>query len=491
MKTVNKLILKSFVGPILMAFFIVVFVLLMNFMWRYIDELVGKGLSLAVIAELMMYASITTIPMGLPLATLFASIMAMGDMGENNELLALKSSGISLLNILKPLTVLVLFIAVSSFFIANDLVPYSFKKMHAIIYDIRHQKQSLEFEDGIFFNGIEEMSIRVGSQNKRTKLLNDILIYDTRSSGGKMTTTVADSGYIKLSDDKKFLLVTLYHGETYEESRGREWYDNNALRHHIFERQEAVMPLEGFDFERSDASMFSNSMTKNINELGKDIDSVQVIVDQSINTINNQVIRDQLFVYNQNLLIDSLPQKKDTYDLNDSIIAMNEERRYEVLNSAIQSARNSMSMMNYDESSLKDNINKLYKDQNEWYKKFALPFSIVIFFLIGAPLGAIIRKGGLGMPVVISVAFFVIYYVISITGEKMSREGTIDAFIGTWISSFILLPVAIFLTYKATNDSPILNADWYIKIYNKVKHIIIKGYSLTKKRNTSSMNSSN
>lgn len=491
MKTVNKLILKSFVGPILMAFFIVVFVLLMNFMWRYIDELVGKGLSLAVIAELMMYASITTIPMGLPLATLFASIMAMGDMGENNELLALKSSGISLLNILKPLTVLVLFIAVSSFFIANDLVPYSFKKMHAIIYDIRHQKQSLEFEDGIFFNGIEEMSIRVGSQNKRTKLLNDILIYDTRSSGGKMTTTVADSGYIKLSDDKKFLLVTLYHGETYEESRGREWYDNNALRHHIFERQEAVMPLEGFDFERSDASMFSNSMTKNITELGKDIDSVQVIVDQSINTINNQVIRDQLFVYNQNLLIDSLPQKKDTYDLNDSIIAMNEERRYEVLNSAIQSARNSMSMMNYDESSLKDNINKLYKDQNEWYKKFALPFSIVIFFLIGAPLGAIIRKGGLGMPVVISVAFFVIYYVISITGEKMSREGTIDAFIGTWISSFILLPVAIFLTYKATNDSPILNADWYIKIYNKVKHIIIKGYSLTKKRNTSSMNSSN
>lgn len=491
MKTVNKLILKSFVGPILMAFFIVVFVLLMNFMWRYIDELVGKGLSLAVIAELMMYASITTIPMGLPLATLFASIMAMGDMGENNELLALKSSGISLLNILKPLTVLVLFIAVSSFFIANDLVPYSFKKMHAIIYDIRHQKQSLEFEDGIFFNGIEEMSIRVGSQNKRTKLLNDILIYDTRSSGGKMTTTVADSGYIKLSDDKKFLLVTLYHGETYEESRGREWYDNNALRHHIFERQEAVMPLEGFDFERSDASMFSNSMTKNITELGKDIDSVQVIVDQSINTINNQVIRDQLFVYNQNLLIDSLPQKKDTYDLNDSIIAMNEERRYEVLNSAIQSARNSMSMMNYDESSLKDNINKLYKDQNEWYKKFALPFSIVIFFLIGAPLGAIIRKGGLGMPVVISVAFFVIYYVISITGEKMSREGTIDAFIGTWISSFILLPVAIFLTYKATNDSPILNADWYIKIYNKAKHIIIKGYSLTKKRNTSSMNSSN
>lgn len=482
MKTVNKLILKSFVGPILMAFFIVVFVLLMNFMWRYIDELVGKGLSLAVIGELMMYASITTIPMGLPLATLFASIMAMGDMGENNELLALKSSGISLLNILKPLTVLVLFIAVSSFFIANNLVPYSFKKMHAIIYDIRQQKHSLDFEDGIFFNGIEEMSIRVASQNKKTKLLTDILIYDTRSSGGKMTTTVADSGYIKLSDDKKFLLVTLYNGETYEETRGREWYENNALRHHIFERQEAVMPLEGFDFERSDASMFSNSMTKNINELDKDIDSVKVIVDQSIYTINNQVIRDQLFVYNQNLLVDSLPQRSTTYDLNDSLSMMSEERRYEVLNSAIQSARNSMSMMNYDESSLKDNINKLYKDQNEWYKKFALPFSIIIFFLIGAPLGAIIRKGGLGMPVVISVAFFVIYYVISITGEKMSREGTVDAFIGTWISSFILLPVAIFLTYKATNDSPIMNPDWYIKQYNKIKHTIIKGYSLIKKR---------
>ena len=240
-----------------LTFFIVMFVLIMQFMWRYIDELVGKGLDMSVIGELMFWAAMTLIPMGLPLATLLAAIMTLGNLGENYELLALKSAGISLPRILRPLIIVVGAISISSFFVANNLVPYATKKIYALLYDIRQQKQSIEFKDGIFFNGIDNMSIRVGEQNPETKLLTDILIYDTRNPEGNMTTTVADSGYITLSDDKKYLLVTLYNGETYEESRNYDWYNNSTLRHHIFDVQNGVIPLAGFDFERSDMPSYS------------------------------------------------------------------------------------------------------------------------------------------------------------------------------------------------------------------------------------------
>ena len=215
MKTIHKLVLKSYLGPMFLTFFIVMFVLMMNFVWRYIDELVGKGLSAGIIIELMSYAMANMIPMGLPLSMLLAAIMTMGNLGENYELLAMKSAGMSLPRILKPLIVVVSIIAVGSFFIVNNLVPYANRKMFSTLYDIRQQKQSLEFQDGLFFNGIENMSIRVARQEPESHLLRDVLIYDNRSTNGNMTTTVADSGYIRLSDDKRFLLVTLFHGETY------------------------------------------------------------------------------------------------------------------------------------------------------------------------------------------------------------------------------------------------------------------------------------
>ena len=220
-----------------LSFFIVMFILMMNFVWRYIDELVGKGLSFDVIVELLFYATANMMPLGIPLATLFAAIMTMGNLGEHNELLAMKSAGMSLPNILKPLIGVVLVVAVSSFFVVNNLVPYSNKKMMAILYDIKQQKETMEFKDGIFFNGIENMNIRVGHQDPDTGLLNDILIYDTRDRNGNMTTTVADSGYIYMSDDKKFLMIKLYNGQTYETTRNYKWNTENAIRHQIFKVQ--------------------------------------------------------------------------------------------------------------------------------------------------------------------------------------------------------------------------------------------------------------
>ena len=261
MKTIHKLVLKAYLGPMVLTFFIVMFVLMMNIVWRYIDELVGKGLSAGIIIELMTYFMANMIPMGLPLSMLLAAIMTMGNLGENYELLAMKSAGMSLVKITKPLIILVSIVSVGSFFIGNDLVPSANKKLYSTLYDIRQQKQALEFQDGLFFNGIDNMSIRVSHQDPDTHLLHNVLIYDNRAANNNMNTILADSGYIRLSDDKRFLLVTLFHGETYEQTRNSQWFTKSALRHHIFDLQKQVIPMEGFATNRCSKSRSSCATT--------------------------------------------------------------------------------------------------------------------------------------------------------------------------------------------------------------------------------------
>jgi lipopolysaccharide export system permease protein len=456
-----------------LTFFIVMFVLLMQIMWRYIDELVGKGLTFDVIAELMFYFVITLIPVGLPLATLLASIMTMGDLGENNELLALKSTGVSLPRIMRPLAILVLCISVGSFFVANNLVPLAYRKTAALLYDIRQQRHSIEFQDGIFFNGIDNMSIRVGHQDPETKRLTNLLIYDTRNRTGKMTTTTAESGFIGLSDDKEFLKVTLFDGETYEEDRGREWYDRSSLQHYLFDRQDMTIPLEGFNMARTDESMFSSAKTHNIKELAHDIDSLKHLVDNAVGRLNSEFLANSVFIHNKELAFDTLPKThRRILPLSDSIAYLSENQMAQVVSNAVSLGNHAKSYLNYDEEIIKQNINQYYRLNTEWHKMLSLPVSIMIFFLIGAPLGAIIRKGGLGMPIVISVSFFVIYYIISITGEKMANEGVWNTWRGAWLSTMILTPIAFFLTYKATNDSALFNAEAYLNIFKKGRNII-------------------
>lgn len=470
MKTAHKLILKSYIGPMILTFFIVMFVLIMQFLWRYIDEVVGKGLGMDVIAELLVYAGLSSIPMGLPLATLLAAIMTLGNMGEYYELQALKSAGLSLPRILKPLIVLIAVVSIGSYFIADRVVPYSYKKMFSLIFDIRQQQHTMEFKDGVFFNGFPDMSIRVGHQDDKTSLLTDILIYDTRDINGKMTTTVADSGYISMSPDRKYILATLYNGETYDEDRTMKWYENSALRHTMFDAQNMVIAIEGFDFERTDESRFStNSQTKTTKELYVGIDSLELLNCQNIQDVFDPVIktslfpRDTLFLTRPKEIAQLARAGKKEYAVMDSISALSINNLERVYERAAQIALNST--YNRDD---KGTLNQLYKFKVEWHRKWSLPVSIMIFFLIGAPLGAIIRKGGLGMPIVVSVSFFVIYYIISLTGEKMAKEGTLDASIGMWLSTFILLPIAIYLTYKATNDSNLFNMDWYRHKFKKL-----------------------
>ncbi|MBQ5715731.1 MAG: LptF/LptG family permease, partial [Alistipes sp.] len=366
-------------------------------------------------------------------------------------------------------------ISIGSFFLVNNLVPYAYKRSMIILSDIKRQKQVLEFKDGLFFNGIhEDMSIRVEHQDPETGLLHNVLIYDSRSQGGNMTTTMAETGYIRLSDDKKFLLVTLYNGDNYQQTRNTRWYTKNSLRHDKFDVQDMTIRMEGFDFQQSDNAMVNSSQAKNIVELQHAIDSLDVTVAEAVARSYDPLLRDNLFTNDIQVLQlpDSMRIDKSAFvDVNllDSIKTLPLREQSEIFKTAKTMANNSRNSFSYDEGSAKDGLNQLYRSKNDWHKKLSLPFSVIIFFLIGAPLGAIIRKGGMGTPIVISVIFFVIYYVISLSGEKMAKEGTWSSFTGIWISSFILTPIAIYLMIKATNDSSLLDTDWYDAQFKKIK----------------------
>lgn len=480
MKTIHKLVLKSYLGPMVLTFFIVMFVLMMNFVWRYIDDLVGKGLEASVIIELMCYAMVNMIPLGLPLSMLLAAIMTMGNLGENYELLAMKSAGMSLPRIVQPLLWVVGLVAVGSFFITNNLVPYANKKMYSLIYDIKQQNQALEFHDGIFFTGVPNMSIRVGHQEPESKQLHDILIYDNRATDGNMKTIVADSGYIRLSDTKKFLMVTLFQGESYEQTRNGKWYNNSELTHNIFDRQDLVLPMSGFSMERSDANNQNNDQTKNITELQHDIDSLEISVNEATARSYGPLLSEQIFSQDKSLFAvrgdSTYVDKKGFREVMaaDSLPALSLRDRNRIWNSARSAAKGSRNRFSsFDEETVKSSLKQLYRSKVEWHRKISLPFSIMIFFLIGAPLGAIIRKGGLGTPIVISVIFFVFYYIISLSGEKMAKEGSLEALYGMWISSFVLTPIAIYLTHKATNDSALLDIEWYEAKFKLLKEKIV------------------
>lgn len=480
MKVAYRFILRAYLGPMILTFFIVMFILLMHYLWMNIDDLVGKGLSMAVIFELIMYAAATLIPMGLPLATLLASIMTMGRLGENNELLALKAAGVSLPRITRPLVAIMVFVSIGSFFVMNNLTPFSYQKMFTLLSDISKQRQEMEFTDGIFFNGIPDMSIRVEKQDGGTNLLHDVLIYDNTDKTN-MRTTLADSGFIKISDDKKYLEVILFDGEVYEENRNYNWFNKNVLSHHIFSRQDMLVPISGFAMERSEVDGFgSNSKTKNMKELSHDIDSIRHSRDSLVLTFTDSFTRNYTFKELQKYRsVDSLPALNQPTTPLPLLDTMSTEERQKIFSDARDLASGAQGYVKYESRFPVYASNMLYRAQADYQRKLALPFSIMIFFLIGSALGAIIRKGGLGMPIVVSVIFFVIYHIISITGDKFVEDGSMHPFIGTWLPSIVFLPIAVFLTIKSTNDSSLLNKDVY---YTKIKGLIAKIKNVYKRK---------
>ncbi len=479
-KTVDRFILKSYLGPMIATFFIVMFILMMNGLWLYIDEIVGKGLPFSAIVKLIYYFSVTMVPLGLPLATLLAAIMTMGNLGENYELTALKSAGISLVRIIRPILILAVFISIASFFVINNYVPYSVRQLGKVLSDIRSQRQEIEFIDGMFFNGIPNISIRVEKQDKKTKQLTGVLIYDNRDRSVSKTI-VADSGYIAISDDKEYMNIKLNHGSSFEDNRNYQWYDKPFMRVNDFEQQVMILKLDGFNFSESGSNIFAGrSDTKNISELQHDIDSINLVAEKRINDFSSSFLKN--YFYRMDTLVihknskDSLlfakAQRQNAIITRETVDTLSITTKKNIFEDADERLSNLVSFSDGGHSQVTGSTITLYRSKADWHKKIALPISVFIFFLIGAPLGAIIRRGGLGMPVVISVIFFVFYYMMSISGERMVWDGAWIPFAGMWLSSFILAPIAIFLTLKARSDSQLLNAETYYNLFKKTKNYL-------------------
>jgi len=473
-KTLHRFVLKSYLGPLVLTFFIVMFTLLMQFLWKYIDDLVGKGLDGSVITELLLYASAGLVPMALPLATLLAALMAMGNLGENNELLAMKSAGISLPRILEPLVVVIILISVGAFFFSNNVLPYTNLKMSTLLYSVKQQKPELIIKEGVFTNLIEGYSIKVAEKDTKTNLMHRILIYDHSSDEGNNTVTYADSGYMKPTGDQKFLIATLYNGYSYKEVKEKSGSRRNPSTNYpaqkqYFEKQVIVFELKGFDLQRTDESFFKDSyQVLNLSQLEKAEDSLSTALNLQLESFSQNLTQNSI-MRNPNWL-KRTGSSPVSYKLDfDSLFSkLSPEQKQMAIARALDNARSTKIFVSNSKDEFKYRQKYISRHKIEWNRKFTLSFACFVFFFIGAPLGAIIRKGGLGMPVVISVLFFIAYYIITITGEKFARELVWSPGLGMWVSSFILLPLGIFLSYKATNDSSLMNADFYTEKLKKI-----------------------
>jgi lipopolysaccharide export system permease protein len=488
-KKLHILVIKSFIGPLILTFFFVVFVLLMQFLWKYIDDLIGKGLEINIIAEFLLYTSASLVPMAMPLAVLLASLMTFGNLAENLELLAFKSSGISLIRIMAPVMVLSGLISIGAFFFANNLVPIANLKMRSLLYDIQQQRPELTIKPGVFDNTLEGYSIRIGDRDSRTNLLHDIWIYDHTDKQGNVSVTVADSGYMKMSADEKHLLLTLFNGRTYIELQ-KEKKENRHIksyphRRDRFEHQEMIIEMTGFGLNRTDEKLFRNSYAMlNLSQLQHFEDSLIKDIDTLYQKFH-RTIHGTLVEKPKGILIGRAPglPVQDTLHpeelekelqiaslhVDSAYAELNKLERRKALTQALNFARTNKSVTASNVGTEEFRIARLRRYQNEIHRKFTYSLLCLVFFFIGAPLGAIIRKGGLGIPVIVSVLLFLIYYIISITGEKFARESMVLPFLGMWLATFLTIPVSIWLTWKAANDSVIMNIETYFTWFSKLK----------------------
>ncbi len=445
------------------TFLISLFVLLMQFLWKYIDDLVGKGLEPLIIIKLMIYVSVTLIPLALPLSLLLSSIMTFGNLAEHFELTACKSAGVSLQRVMRPLTITALLICLTAFYFSNYVLPVANLKMNALLYDVRQQKPALMIKEGVFYNGIDGYSIRINKKNSDGQTLEDLLIYDHTENRGNTKMIKAERGKMAMSDDERYLLLTLYKGASYEEQEGKHGKMSRPLLRTEFEEELVRFDLSSFKMTRTNEQLFKdNYQMLNLRQLTYAADSIDRKVKERQSDIYKQIIT----YYG----IDTSLRKRDLSQLKDTgIFNIKDPAKRQLNNStAAWSVKNVQNILVDAMQDLEFKERSLAKHQIEWQRKFTLSFACLILFFIGAPLGAIIRKGGLGMPVVVSVLFFVIYHVISISGEKFAREGVIPAWKGMWVSTLILLPVGIFLTYKATTDSGLFDKDAYVRFFKRM-----------------------
>lgn len=418
----------------------------MQFLWKYIDDLVGKGLDFYTISKLLFYAAARFVPLALPISILLSSIMTYGNIAEKNELLAIKSAGVSVKKCMIPVGVLIVLLSISSFLFSNYIMPISNLKAGTLLYDIRKQKPALNIKEGVFYNGLKGYSIKIDSKDENGIDLQGIMIYDHNDKVGNNKVIIAEKGKMFLSENEKLFIISLENGYSYHEINPSFNKKTRKNKNHPFQRSHFKKEILRFDIsyfgmKKSNENLYRNhyAMMNNL-QLKNAIDSIQNKQSKLLEKYSNDIIKE--------LSLDS------TRLANISIVKRTFNQKSNFIKPAINQAKKTKSII---ESFLNDTNYKneiIIKHKVEWHRKLSLAFACIVLFLIGAPLGSIIKKGGFGMPVLISVGFFIIYHTVSVTGEKMAKEASnISPFEGLWASNFLLLPIGIYLTYLATTDS--------------------------------------
>ena len=461
------------------TFFISLFVLMMQFLWRYVDDLIGKGLSIEVLGQFFWYMSLIMVPQALPLAILLSSLISYGNLGESSELTAIKAAGISLIQSFRGLIFISILIAFGSFYFQNYIGPNANMHIAQLLISMKQKSPELEIPEGIFYDGIPQTNLYVEKKDLKTGHLYNIMVYRMTDSYEDQAIILADSGMLQSTADKKHLVLNLWSGEWFENMRTQEMINSASVpyRRETFAHKHIVLDFNG-DFNLTDMAGISNdARTKSIQKIQHDKDSLTHVYD----SIGKIFYKDAQSMYYQEPTL-KRNQKKEAIKLSENKFynidsAFNklpaDQRRY-IIDQSLSSVQQVVSDLDFKSMETSDGDKLIRLHDIETINKFTLSLICIIFFFIGAPLGAIIRKGGLGIPIIISVFVFIIFYILDNTGYRMSRQGDWAIWFGKGLSMAVLIPMAIFFTYKANNDSTVFNADMYKNMFMKMFGIRIK-----------------
>jgi lipopolysaccharide export system permease protein len=444
MKRLHLFLIKAFIRSFIATFFIAIFLLLMQFLWKYIDDLVGKGLEFTQIVELIFYASARFVPVALPIAMLLSSVMVFGKLGENYELAALKASGISLIRILFPLTIFVIIISYSSFLFSNYVMPIANLKNGSMIYDIQKKKPALNIKEGIFYKDIEGFSIKVTKKDDDGKTLKNIIIYDHTANNGNDKVIIAESGVMQLTKDEQFLELILYNGHSYIDIAKNNRKSRKPYRTTHFKEDLIRFNLSSFSTMNNSVDLYKGHYAMLSNkQLAIAIDSLNLKFKERKETFKINIVDK----YNSKSEMDSLV-------VLDDLSLLKQKRQFDI---AINKLKTIKSIVKSNKDDLEYRKIIIIKHKIEWHRKISLAVACLLLFLVGSCMGAIVRKGGFGLPVLISVFFFIIYHVLSIIGEKSAKDLSMQAYEGIWLANIVFSPIALFLLYKAKNDSQLFD----------------------------------
>lgn len=479
MKKLHRYVLKAFIGPFLLTFGIAMIVLVLQFLWKWVDEMVGKGLEWSVIIELFFYTSISLIPLALILGVLLASIMSFGNLGEHNELTSMKASGVSLFSSMKPLFFLVGLLTLGAFAFSNYIIPVTNLKFYTLLYDIRRQRPDFIIKEGQF-NSLEDISLKIGRKNRSNNIVYDVMIYDHSQKQGNISVMVADSADMNVTEDGRYLILKLFSGFSYAEQLedgNKLDKDKKPLRRDYFDMQQVLFDLPANDFSRSREDTYKDHYKMlNMSQLA---DTAYALEDERAwrkkqaaqNILASHLMRHERkpeVAADPDYYPDSLPVV-----FADTLLSrLDLVEKQNAIRQAQAFARIVHSSLSTSHDTAQARQQWINRHRIEMHRKLTLSFACLVFFLIGAPLGAIIRKGGLGTPVVVSIVFFITWHIISLAGEKYAHGAVIPVWEGMWLSTILLIPLGIFLVIKATNDSALMSKETYTLLIERMLSFI-------------------